>query len=132
MNKREAAKIVPGVVLTELLVHLAAYCQTVIITDGEMGSIATDHQEVYRLGVYEQVKMRDATGAGDAFGAGFLAAYANDLPRGVKDSHFAYALQFAAANAASVVQKYGAKAGILASGENLHLMPIQKITDITL
>ncbi len=132
VNKREAAKIVPGVVLTELLVHLAAYCQTVIITDGEMGSIATDHQEVYRLGVYEQVKMRDATGAGDAFGAGFLAAYANDLPRGVKDSHFSYALQFAAANAASVVQKYGAKAGILASGENLHLMPIQKITDITL
>lgn len=131
VNKREAAKIVPGVLLTELLVHLAAYCETVIITDGEMGSIATDHQEVYRLGVYEQVRMRDATGAGDAFGAGFLAAYAHEnfRPRS-KDSHFSKALQFAAANAASVVQKYGAKAGILTGTEDFHPMPIQKITDL--
>lgn len=131
VNKREAAKIVPGVLLTELLVHLAAYCETVIITDGEMGSIATDHREVYRLGVYEQVRMRDATGAGDAFGAGFLAAYANEdfRPRS-KDSHFSKSLQFAAANAASVVQKYGAKAGILTGTEDFHPMPIQKITDL--
>lgn len=132
VNKREAAKIVPGVVLTELLVHLAAYCETVIITDGEMGLIATDHREVYRLGVYEQVKMRDATGAGDAFGAGFLAAYTSEPPGKSKDSHFARALQFAAANAASVVQKYGAKAGILSGEEDLHPMPIQKITDLIL
>ena len=31
----------------------------------------------YRLGVYEQVKRRDQTGAGDAFGAGFLAGLAD-------------------------------------------------------
>ncbi len=132
VNKREASQIVPGVVLTELLVHLSTYCETVIITDGEMGAIATDHQEIYRLGVYEQVKMRDATGAGDAFGAGFLAAYTSDLPRGVEDSRFAYALQFAAANSASVVQKYGAKAGIIAVGADLHPMPMQEITDVIL
>lgn len=133
VNKREAAKIVPGVLLTELLVHLATYCETVIITDGEMGSIATDHQEVYRLGVYEQVRMRDATGAGDAFGAGFLAAFTKEPVKAkAKVSHFAHALQFAAANAASVVQKYGAKAGILTGSEDLHPMPIQKITDLQL
>lgn len=123
VNKKEAAKIVPGILLTELLVHLAAYCQTVIITDGEMGSIATDHQKIYRLGVYEQVRMKDSTGAGDAFGAGFLA----HLASGKK---FAEALQFAAANAASVVQKYGAKAGILTGAETLHPMPIQEIKDL--
>lgn len=132
VNKREAAKVVPGVLLTELLAHLAAYCPTVIITDGAMGSIATDHQEVYRLGVYEQVKMRDATGAGDAFGAGFLAAFAAEPNQKSKSSHFAQALQFAAANAASVVQKYGAKPGILTGSEDLHPMPIQQITDLTL
>lgn len=123
VNKREAAKIVPGVLLTELLVHLAVYCNTVIITDGEMGSIATNHAETYRLGVYEQVRMRDATGAGDAFGAGFLASFA-------AGNKFKDSLHYAAANAASVVQKYGAKAGILNGTEELHPMPIQKVKDL--
>ncbi len=132
VNKREASRIVPGVLLTELLVHLATYCQTVIITDGQMGSIATDHQEVYRLGVYEQVRMRDATGAGDAFGAGFLASYCADRPKAREKLRFADALQFAAANAASVVQKYGAKTGILTGEEDLHPMPMQKINDLKL
>lgn len=123
VNKREAAKIVPGVLLSELLVHLANYCKTVIITDGEMGSIATNHEEVWRLGVYEQIRMRDATGAGDAFGAGFLAKYADG-------GSFVDALQYGAANAASVVQKYGAKAGILGGHEKLHPMVMQKIEDL--
>lgn len=124
-NKREAAQIVPGVLLAELLVHLAAYCPTVIITDGEMGSIATNHDESYRLGVYEQVKLRDATGAGDAFGSGFLASLA-------AGNSFKNSLHYAAANSASVVQKYGAKAGILTGHEDLHPMPIQKIKDLSL
>lgn len=123
MNKSEAAKIVPGVILSELLVHLASYCRTVIITNGEMGSIATDHKEVWRLGVYEQVKVRDSTGAGDAFGSGFLAKWADG-------ADFSTALQYAAANSASVVKKYGAKAGILTGNEDLHPMPMQAITDI--
>lgn len=123
VNKREASKIVPGAVLVELLGRLANYCETVIITDGEMGSIATDHHEAWRMGVYEQVRLKDATGAGDAFGAGFLAKWAD----GAK---FQDALQFAAANATSVVQKYGAKAGILYGNEDLHPMPMQKIEDL--
>lgn len=123
VNKREASKIVPGTVLAELLSRLANYCPTVIITDGEMGSIATDHHEAWRMGVYEQVRLKDATGAGDAFGAGFLAKLAD----GAK---FQDALHYAAANAASVVQKYGAKAGILYGNEDLLPMPMQKIEDM--
>lgn len=123
LNKTEAARIVPGVLLTELLGHLAAYCPTVLLTDGSMGSIATDRKEVYRLGVYEQVRVRDLTGAGDAFGSGFLAKYADG-------ASFRDALEFAAANSASVVQKYGAKAGILTGKEELHPMPIQAIKDL--
>lgn len=125
MNKREAATVVPGVLLTELLVHLAAYCPTVIITDGEMGAIATDHHEIYRLGVYEQVRRRDAAGAGDAFGAGFLAALADG-------QKFKSALIYAAANATSVIQSYGSRAGILCGREDLHPMPIQLVKDIQL
>lgn len=121
VNKTEAAQIVPGVVLSELTEHLAYYCPTVLITDGVMGAIATDGKATWRLGVYEQVRMRDATGAGDAFGSGFLTKLADG-------AEFVDALQFASANAASVVQKYGASTGILTGSEDLHPMPIQQLT----
>lgn len=121
VNKTEAAKIVPGVVLSELIEHLAYYCPIAIITDGVMGAIATNGKETWRLGVYEQVRMRDATGAGDAFGSGFLAQFADG-------ASFADSLHFAAANAASVVQKYGANTGILTGSEDLHPMPMQQLT----
>ncbi|MBO7718016.1 carbohydrate kinase family protein, partial [Candidatus Saccharibacteria bacterium] len=67
VNKSEAAKLVPGVVLTELLYHLSGYVGTVIITDGPMGGIAGNGEETYRFGIYEDTKIKDTTGAGDAF-----------------------------------------------------------------
>ncbi len=124
VDKREAAQIVPGVLLTELLSHLSNYCPTVLITDGAMGAIATDHAASYRLGVYEQKRFCDATGAGDAFGSGFLAAYADS-------GDFYAALQYAAANASKVTQFYGAQTGIITNDEPLHPMPIQQIEDLT-
>lgn len=120
VNKSEAARIVPGVVLTELLYHLNNYTEIAIITDGPMGGIAGNGQEVYRFGIYEDARVKDATGAGDAFGSGFLAALA------AKKS-FRSALIFASANSTSVVGKLGANKGILAGTEKLHPMPIQKL-----
>lgn len=120
VNKSEAAKIVPGVVLTELLYHLNSLVPTVIITDGAMGGIAGDGDDVYRFGIYGDVRVRDATGAGDAFGSGFLASIA------AKKS-FRQALIFASANSTSVVSKLGANRGILTNDVCLHPMPIQKL-----
>lgn len=120
VNKSEAAQIVPGKVLTELLYHLEGYIQVAIITDGSMGGIATDGTETYRFGIYGDVKVKDATGAGDAFGSGFLAAIA-------KGKSFRSALIFASANSTGVVSKLGANRGILSGNEKLHPMPIQKI-----
>lgn len=120
VNKSEAAKIVPGVVLTELMYHLINYVPTVIITDGAMGGIAGNGEDVYRFGIYEDVKIKDATGAGDAFGSGFLAAHASGRS-------FKSALTFASANSTAVVGKIGANRGILTGREKLHPMPIQKI-----
>lgn len=120
VNKSEAAKIVPGVILTELLYHLNGYVPVAIITDGPMGGIAGNGTEVYRFGIYADVRIKDATGAGDAFGSGFLAAIANGRS-------FRSALIFASANSTSVVSKMGANKGILTGRESLHPMPIQKI-----
>ncbi len=120
VNKSEASKIVNGVVLTELLYHLNGYVETVIITDGSMGGIAGNRAEVYRFGIYEDTKVKDATGAGDAFGAGFLAHLASG-------KSFRSSLIFASANSTSVVSKLGANKGALTGREVLHPMPIQKL-----
>lgn len=120
VNKQEAAMMVPGESLEELLYHLKGYVETVIITDGRVGGIATNGVDTYRFGLYEDVKVKDATGAGDAFGSGYLAAVASG-----KD--FRKSLIFASANSTSVISKIGANKGILAGKTNLHPMPIQKI-----
>ena len=120
VNKREASHLVPGELLPELLTKLRNYVKTVIITDGQMGCIASDGKHTYRFGLYEDLKVVDTTGAGDAFGSGFLAAYA-------KSNAFLDSLVFASANSTSVVNKLGAKTGILTGREILHQMPIQEI-----
>ncbi|MBQ3469955.1 carbohydrate kinase family protein [Candidatus Saccharibacteria bacterium] len=120
VNKVEASQIVPGTILTELLARLLNYVKTAIITDGSMGAIASDHQEFYRFGLYEDLPVKDTTGAGDAFGSGFLAHFA-------AGKSFYDSLVFASANSTSVVTKLGAKKGILTGKEHLHQMPIQEI-----
>lgn len=120
VNKSEAQKIVPGEVLDELLSHLKNLVPTAIITDGSMGAIATNGEKTYRVGLYENVKIKDSTGAGDAFGSGFLSAL-------ISGKSFRSALHFASANSTSVVQKIGAKTGILPLNIKLHPMPIQEV-----
>ncbi|MBR3220574.1 carbohydrate kinase family protein [Candidatus Saccharibacteria bacterium] len=120
VNKSEAAEIVPGTVLTELVSHLGNYVKTVVITDGNMGAIATDGVKTYRFGIYEDVPVKDTTGAGDAFGAGFLAHLAAGYS-------FRDSLIFASANSTAVVSEFSAKKGLLTGSEKLHEMPIQEV-----
>lgn len=120
VNKTESAQIVPGKVLSELISRLSNYVKTVIITDGNMGAIATDGDKTYRFGIYEDLPVRDTTGAGDAFGSGFLAHLA--------DGHSFYdSLVYASANSTSVVSEFSAKAGLLSGTEKLHQMAIQEV-----
>lgn len=120
VNRAEAKQIVEGSSLAELIGRIRNYVPAAIITDSNQGAIATDQIEVYRIGIYEDVRVKDSTGAGDAFGSGFLAAYTNG--KSFKDS-----LIFASANSTSVVQKIGSKAGIINQNTKLHSMPIQEI-----
>jgi sugar/nucleoside kinase (ribokinase family) len=120
VNKSEAQKIVEGKLLTELISKINNYVPIAIITDGNQGSIATDGKEIYRIGLYEDVPVKDSTGAGDAFGAGFLASLSDG--RSFKDS-----LIYASANSTSVIQHIGSKDGIITKNAKLHNMPIQEV-----
>lgn len=119
VNREEAMRIVDGSNLDELIRRLECLVPVVIISDGPNGVMASDGQVIVRAGMYEDVKVIDRTGAGDAFGSGFLSQYANG--KSLKDS-----IVFASANSTSVVQEVGAKAGILQKGIRLHAMPLSE------
>ena len=120
LNQAEAKMLVEGEILEELIARLSSYTKTVIITAGSHGSIATNGEEVYRLAEYEQKNPLDPTGAGDAFGSGFLVSMLDGLD-------FKHSLIAAAANATSVLSEIGSTKGILSANEKYHPMPIQRL-----
>ena len=82
----------------------------VVMTRGRAGAALSDGSFVYRTGIYADSGAVDRTGAGDAFGAGFVAGLmaAEDMT---------HALKLASANAAAVVARIGASEGALRARE---------------
>lgn len=119
VNKDEAALLVEGTTLEALTRHMCHYVPVAIVSDGPNGVMAADGKTIVRAGMYADVKVVDRTGAGDAFGSGFLAKWADGAS--LVDS-----VIFASANSTSVVRHIGAKAGILPRGVPLHNMPIHE------
>lgn len=119
VNKEEVQMLVEGEDLEELVRHALHYVPVVIVSDGPNGVVASDGKTIIRAGMYEDVKVVDRTGAGDAFASGFLSQWAQG--RSLKES-----IIFASANSTSVVTKIGAKPGILHKGAKLHDMPIHE------
>lgn len=117
VNKDEAAQMVEGETSEELVRHLSRYVPTAIISDGPNGVVATDRKTIVNAGMYKDVPVVDRTGAGDAFGSGFLSQWCQGVS--LKDS-----IIFASANSTSVVQTIGAKYGILSPPNKLDDMPL--------
>lgn len=117
VNKEEMKQIVEGNTLEELVRHGANLVRTVVVSDGPRGVMATDSTKIVKAGTYEDVPVIDRTGAGDAFGSGFVAWHA--AGKSLED-----AVTFASANATSVVTQIGATAGILHAHARTHDMPL--------
>ncbi len=107
LNREEAEIIVGKNNNTKKLIKTVGALgpKIVVITDGERGSYAFDGTHVYHHNNYP-VQVVSKTGAGDAYASGFLGAVIakKDVPT---------AMQWGTANAAGVIQKYGAQAGLL-------------------
>lgn len=85
-----------------------------VMSDGRNGVSVSDGTHLYHAGIYKEKKMIDRTGAGDAFGSGFVASlidYPNDMER---------AIRLGSANATAKVEGMGAKYGLLTRGEFEH------------
>lgn len=118
LNKEELGMLFGEGSLKELVIKAGRIVPCVIGTDGPKGVIATYDNKLYKAGMYEDVKVIDRTGAGDAFSSGFVCIAASG-------GSMEQAITFASANSTSVVGKIGAKAGILHKNAKLHKMPIK-------
>jgi ribokinase len=119
VNRDEMQSIVEGASLEELVRHGLHYVPVVIVSDGPNGVMASDGKTIVRAGMYQDVRVVDRTGAGDAFGSGFLSQWA-------QGESLLNSIIFASANSTSVVSHIGAKTGILPHGTKLHHMPIHE------
>lgn len=92
-----------------------------VMTDGGRGVHVSDGLLIYSAGVFKERLLVDRTGAGDAFGSGFVAGLIQKKEKCEKGlcspSNIEYAIRLGSANATSVIEKIGAKAGILTQKE---------------
>lgn len=99
---KELDRMVPGIVA---------------VTHAADGATVSDGRFLYRAGVVQPKQLLDSTGAGDAFGSGFVAGLMRMKERCVKGvcriENIEYAIRLAIANATSVVEHIGGNAGIL-------------------
>jgi ribokinase len=119
VNKEEMQQLVEGQTMEELVVHALNYVKVAIVSDGPRGVVASDGKTIVKAGMYEDVKVIDRLGAGDAFASGFLSQWA-------QGKSLRECIVFASANSTSVVQYIGAKKGILHHGVKLHDMPLHE------
>jgi sugar/nucleoside kinase (ribokinase family) len=117
-NREELKQCFTGDSLEELVRRAHAFCPVVVGTDGATGAAAIDKTSFAVAGLYNaDSKVVDRTGAGDSFGSAFVLGYARGL--GLKQ-----ALIYGGANSDAVVQKIGAKTGILRDYDDLKDMKI--------
>lgn len=107
INREEIAQLTSKAdTFDALLAAREAGLHTVVLTDGPAGAWVLDGSYVYFSGMYKKSKVVDRTGAGDAYGSGFVAAL-------IKHQTIERAMTYGAANATSVIGYVGAKAGII-------------------
>lgn len=123
VNKEEAEMLVGKKSIQVLLARLSSLAEKVLITDGKKGAYYASRDEYFfipSLGT----KALNATGAGDAFGSGFLAGY-------VLTQDWKKAAKIAVLNADGVIQEMGAKHGLLEKIPSTQKMNMIKITPLS-
>lgn len=108
VNRDEALELVGGKddISHLLIALLSAGPKRVIITDGIKGAYYADAGQILHISADSSIRAKEPTGAGDAFGSGFVAGL-------IMKNDSAYALDLGLANSESVICHVGAQAGIL-------------------
>jgi len=78
----------------------------VVMTKGPKGVVVSDGKYIYSAGTFKEKKYIDRTGAGDAFGSGFVSGL-------IRTNKIEQAIRLGTANGTAVVEELGAKNGLL-------------------
>ncbi len=107
MNKEEAVALLgtPNLTTPQLLRKIQEHAKIVVITDGPRGAVAYNGIHQYSIRPHH-IKVIETTGAGDAFGSGFVAGL--HLYHSIER-----ALQLGLVQSESVIQHIGATQGLL-------------------
>ena len=101
-NEQEILSLINGVSLKDVIEFSKVLKKNIIITRGENGAIAINGNEIIECDARKNLKIKDLTGAGDLFAAGFLHGYANKLS--TKES-----LEKGTELSAKIIQQIGAR-----------------------
>jgi ribokinase len=91
----------------------------VIMTKGPGGAVVSDGKYIYRAPALLGSRVADRTGAGDAFGSGFISEF-------IKTNNIEKSIQFATANSSSCLKIWGAKEGLLKKGEGFPRVKVKR------
>ena len=79
-NEQEITSLINAKNFDEVINFSKQSNKLIVITRGDKGAIAIQSQKVVEIGIKENLKIVDLTGAGDLFAAGFLHNYINKSP----------------------------------------------------
>jgi sugar/nucleoside kinase (ribokinase family) len=127
VNREEAARITGASFDDELAIFRAWDALTPgrninVMTDARNGVMVSDGELIYHAGIYEEKSVEDRTGAGDAFGSGFVSGLMQRAASKNADwfwgeDDISYAIRLGSANATAKVEGVGAKFGLLTKKE---------------
>ena len=101
-NEQEIIALIGAKKFDDVINFTKEIKKLIIITRGEKGSMAIQDNNVIECKAKKNLKIKDLTGAGDLFAAGFLHGYVNDLT--LKES-----LEKGTELSAKVIQQIGAR-----------------------
>lgn len=122
VNKEEAQLLTGERTVKAMLKALHRPEKITVITDGNKGAYADSPEGRVHVGT-TKVKSISQTGAGDAFGSGFVTSL-------IKGKKISSAIGIGILNAESVIQSYGAKNGILShvpSAKKIKQLPVKPL-----
>ena len=115
LNQEEASMLanIPYQKEREIFKKLDKYVPGIVVmTKGPKGVVVSDGKEIFQSGTFKEKRHIDRTGAGDAFGSGFVAGL-------IQTGKIEEAIRLGSANGTSMVEFFGAKNGILTKNQFL-------------
>ena len=78
-NEQEITSLIEAKKFDEIINFSKEINKLMVITRGEKGAIAINGDKIFENGIQKNLNIKDLTGAGDLFAAGFLHGYINNL-----------------------------------------------------